>query len=162
VSWCLRGRQQISIKCAYRSAAQVPSFAEGSPPNTANSTHPKTAHHRMEELSIICAGGVKNCRIFSNVSILFSNVSVLFSNVSILFSNVFKRFLHELARLVLPHFTHLPYFNTNVIPERCSLGHEQGTCFYLKNQGYIVKYHNNYQGTAYILSSDRQSVWGFL
>jgi hypothetical protein len=26
------------------------------------------------------------------------------------FSNVFERFLHKLARLVLPHFTHLPYF----------------------------------------------------
>jgi hypothetical protein len=67
--------------------------------------------------------GVKNCRIFSNVSILFSNVSVLFSNVSIQFSNVFERFLQKLARLVrrslgegglvLPHFTHLPYFNKN-------------------------------------------------
>jgi hypothetical protein len=63
--------------------------------------------------------GVKNCRIFSNIFKRFYTIFKRF--ISIFerfqtFSNVSK---HELARLVLPHFTHLAYLN--LTPKPCPL-----------------------------------------
>jgi hypothetical protein len=53
-------------------------------------------------------GGKKLSNIFKRFYTNFEYFGTFFANFR-KFSNVFERFLHELARLVLPHLAYLPH-----------------------------------------------------
>jgi hypothetical protein len=54
-------------------------------------------------------GGKKLSNIFKRFYTIFERFYIVFEYFQT-FSNVFERFLHELARLVLPQITYLAYF----------------------------------------------------
>jgi hypothetical protein len=84
--------------------------------------------------------GKKKSNFFNRFYTFFKHFHTFFQ-IFRNFSTTFDVFKHELARLVLPHFTHLPYlkltpnppFEAQCHPRVLPLGQKQGTHFYLKN-----------------------------
>jgi hypothetical protein len=60
-------------------------------------------------------GGKKKSNIFNRFYTFFSLFHTFFQ-IFCNFSTTFDVFKHELARLVLPHFTHLPYLKLTPNP----------------------------------------------